>query len=163
MEIGQKKVAVVLRPPTDTRGCVRPNYGDIVTGVNTPLNAMLEQTKVSSARRTLGRPTLKHSNHRSNTNVHFARYLLNREPCSSHAHHFIAIEYPPRTPNSIPSLRAVCLRGFHPGADPFSNQLPFELSHGCKDMHQELTCRVGLVRIQACDVAMKRIPMLAKS
>jgi len=63
-------------------------------GANTPLNAMLEQTKVGPARRTLGQPTLEDANHRSNTNVYFVGYLLDRKSCCSQAHYFIAIEDP---------------------------------------------------------------------
>jgi hypothetical protein len=38
IEIGQKKVAVVLLPANRRQwACARPNYGDIVTGVNTPV------------------------------------------------------------------------------------------------------------------------------
>jgi hypothetical protein len=95
---------------------------------------MLEQTKIGPARGTLGRPTLEDANHRSNADVHFVGYLLDRESCCSQSHYFITIEDPTRAPNSVPGLRAVRLGGLHASTDPLSNQFPFELRHGGEDV-----------------------------
>jgi hypothetical protein len=50
-----------------------PNYNDIVTGVNAPLNAILERTKFQVGS---GRPTLEDPDYGANADAHLIGDLL---------------------------------------------------------------------------------------
>lgn len=92
--------------------------------------------------------SLEYPNNGADADVDLVRYLLDREPGFPKPHDFISTKDPTRTPNCIPSLRAVSLGGVHASADTFADQFSLELCDRREDVHQELARWVGLVSVE---------------
>src|SRR5438874_447960 len=75
--------------------------------------------------------------------------FLNRQTGLSQSNDFAAVEDALGATDGVPGFCAVLPRGFHPGADPFSDQLALELRDGRQDVSEQATGRVGGVRVES--------------